>query len=66
VPVATAGGQSIGIAAIVLRILDAEIVEIDRLIRLDTAERHHHVHKKADAVLMTRCHQSGDIHVRSG
>jgi len=63
VSVGAPGGQSIGVFAVVLGIFDAKIVEINGLVRLHTAERHHHVHKKADAVLMARNHRSGNIRV---
>ncbi len=42
----------------ILSVIDTEVIEIDGLIRLDSAERHHHVHKEANAVPMA-CHNQG-------
>jgi hypothetical protein len=61
VPVSPAGRQGVGVLGMILGILDTEIVEIDRLVRLDTAEGHHHVDEKSDAVSVARNDESRQI-----
>ena len=63
---APARGPGVGIVGVVLRVFNAKVVEINGLIGLDTAERHHHIHKEPNAALMAGNHQGCDIHVCSG
>src|SRR5438128_3902605 len=58
---APARGQGVGIVGVALRVFNAKVVEINGLIGLDAAERHHYIHKEPNAALMTCNHQGCNI-----
>jgi hypothetical protein len=52
--IGTAGGQGIGIVAMILGIFDTEVIEIDVLVRFGPAKGHDHVDEEPDSMLVAR------------